>query len=1085
MDRHIRALSVIAALGAGCSPHERGGGSHDQVPMASDTRTLLARVPEISARLADARAWSFAADGLHALPARESAPFRIAGTLEVVAPLTADGPTRLSIAGQPGAWLTLVPHEVEARPASTERGMLVYRAAAPGGDVALVSDRERFEELRVVHQAGTRWTFSYDIALGPAFAAASLRGGRVEILDREARVRIATEEPFAVDAHGVRRTATVALTERDRGATLRVSLDARGLVPPVVVDPTWVLAAATTIRLSHSATLLADGKVLVAGGTDANQSTAEVYDPANDAWTPVGNLKVPRFAHSALRLSDGKVLISGGHASGVGDCSIAELYDPSTNTFSLGPVFYTKAVAVELSDGRVFTGRQLWNRTTSTVTSVTGNLITFIESVHNLPSGDVLVAGRNYSTPANPQIWNPAASTWTNTPARKTNSTRYVAARIPSTNDIMFAGGTIPNASVGQLSTAERYDLVVGVWVATAPMSTLRDELAGAMLTSGRLLVVGGSNNSGEQSSAEVYDPPTNKWLPTTNTGSTRRYHTVTALPDGRALILGYYKPAQLYVPQATGLACGGSGDCTSGSCVDGVCCDTACAESCKACNLPSAVGTCTVVSGTPVGARTCGPYACNAGSCRTACASNGDCHAGHWCDGTTCVLDKPNGQTCSVAAECVSAHCIDGVCCDSACSGQCQACDVVGSVGSCVAVAGAPHGTRGACTASSAPLCAARCDGLTVNACTFVATSAVCSLNACKDGIEHHAATCNGAGGCNDVPKGCGAYACGAVSCKTACADDIDCVTGFRCAGTQCVPRSGVGEACTAISTCETGLFCVDAVCCATASCSSPARCDLVGRKGTCSKPSGASCEVDAECNTGFCADGVCCDRRCDGQCESCTASGTPGVCSPVAGAPRGNRTACATDPANACAAKRCDGKEPATCAAYVAAGVHCAASSCTDGVLQPSASCDGKGACTPPARITCAPFGCAVLECATTCSGTIPCAVGYQCADGACVPTRASCTPDRVSRMGTDGSLTSCAPYRCTGGACLERCAAESDCADGMSCRSDGACAALQDAASEGGCQVTFGRSHDAGALLIVLGLLVRRRRARGTSC
>ena len=83
----------------------------------------------------------------------------------------------------------------------------------------------------------------------------------------------------------------------------------------------------TTARALHTATLLPNGKVLVAGGFNGGElSSAELYDPASGTWTAIGSLTTARYQHTATLLPNGKVLVAGGGGTS-GALSSAELYD--------------------------------------------------------------------------------------------------------------------------------------------------------------------------------------------------------------------------------------------------------------------------------------------------------------------------------------------------------------------------------------------------------------------------------------------------------------------------------------------------------------------------------------------------------------------------------------------------------------------------------------------------------------------------------------------------------------------------------------------------------------------------------------
>ena len=205
------------------------------------------------------------------------------------------------------------------------------------------------------------------------------------------------------------------------------------------------------------------------------------------------------------------------------------------------------------------------------------------------------------------------------------------------------------------------------------------------------------------------------------------------------------------------GAACSGDEQCQSGHCVDNTCCDTACDGQCERCDAPGMVGVCTPVIGKPVGSRpacgddgtgcagtcdgsnrascsypgqsvpcgaascvdgvatslghcdgagrcksetrACAPYACGENDCRTSCASDDDCAGSAECSDGACVGTLTLGERCIAAGECQSGFCVDGVCCDSACDGECQACNLAGSSGTC------RNETGGACGGTDEPV--------------------------------------------------------------------------------------------------------------------------------------------------------------------------------------------------------------------------------------------------------------------------------------------------------------------------------------------------------------------------------------------
>lgn len=276
-----------------------------------------------------------------------------------------------------------------------------------------------------------------------------------------------------------------------------------------------------TARQIHTAILLPNGKALVAGGYDINNSvlsSAELFDPDTGVWTNAGSMGLVRQRHSAILLANGKVLVAGG-----GDLPSAELFDPATGTWSnTGPMENARSS----------------------------------HTVSMLPSGKVLVAGGyvNSTTLSSAELYDPTAGAWTTTGSMSTARENHTAIALPN-GKILVAGGRI-GSSVR--SSAELFDPATGLWTNTGSMASARYLHTAILLANGNVLVAGGTNGTTYFSSAELYDPETGLWTNASSMVSARRSHTASMLTNGKVLVVGGYgatalSSAELFNP-TTGL---------------------------------------------------------------------------------------------------------------------------------------------------------------------------------------------------------------------------------------------------------------------------------------------------------------------------------------------------------------------------------------------------------------------------------------------------------------------------------------------------------------------------------------------------
>jgi hypothetical protein len=293
----------------------------------------------------------------------------------------------------------------------------------------------------------------------------------------------------------------------------------------------WTTTGAMTeARYGYSATLLPDGEVLVAGGSATivgsspfPLATAELYDPRTGAWTAIGSMATARTGHTATLLVDGKVLVAGGVAA-FGDyiprspLASAELYDPGTKTWTAAAGMNEARdghTATLLLDGKVLVvgggnspaSAELYDSRGKTWTAVAN--LTEARSGYTatrLRDGRVLVAG-GYGAGwlASAELYDPATGLWTATGNMANPRAGHTATLLPDGKVLIAGGGGEVTFNSDSIAAAELYDPRSETWTATGSMSLARRGHTATLLLDGRVLVVGGGS---APASAELYAPP-------------------------------------------------------------------------------------------------------------------------------------------------------------------------------------------------------------------------------------------------------------------------------------------------------------------------------------------------------------------------------------------------------------------------------------------------------------------------------------------------------------------------------------------------------------------------------------------------